>query len=218
MAGVTTLFFDVGGVILTNGWDTLAREKAAARFDLNWDDFERRHHAAVDAFERGKIGIDDYVAQVAFDQPRNFTPTEFREFIYSQSQELPAARAFVDRLACSPQLFVATINNEGREVNETRIARFDLRRTFKLFFSSCYVGLRKPDPAIFRLALDVTQRAASESVFIDDREENVEGAQRAGLPTIRYQNVAQLETELAKLGVTPQREFQAEAASETRRT
>lgn len=216
MSGITTLFFDIGGVILTNGWDTPSRERAAEKFDLNWDEFERRHHETVDDFERGKIGIEDYIARVAFDKPRNFTPAEFREFIFAESAELAGgAHEFVNRLSQTPGLLVATINNEGREVNEYRITRFGLARTFKLFFSSCYVGLRKPDPAIFRLALDVTRREAAESVFIDDREENVIGARRAGIAAIQYQNVAQLEAKLREMGVVAQEKFQAEAARES---
>jgi putative hydrolase of the HAD superfamily len=212
---ITTLFFDIGGVLLTNGWDTPAREKAAAKFGLDWDEFERRHHAAVDAFEKGRISIDEYVKQVAFDKPRDFAPAQFRDFIYSQSQEFPEARAFVDRLGHTPGFLVAAINNEGREVNAYRIGTFHLDRTFSLFFSSCYVGLRKPDPAIFRLALDVTQRKAVESVFIDDRLENVEGARSVGLETIQYRNVSQVEADLRALGVNPQSETKAEAARES---
>ena len=212
MVSITTLFFDVGGVILTNGWDQVAREKAASHFELNFAEFEQRHQAAVDAFEKGYLGIDDYIAQVVFDKPRGFTVAEFREFMYAQSKELKPAHEFVDHLAHSPKLFVACINNEGREVNEYRIVKFDLARNFKLFFSSCYVGLRKPDPAIFRLALDVTRRKAAECVFVDDRVENLEGARRVGLQTIQYRNVSQLKQELRDLGVTPQPETKAKAA------
>lgn len=213
MGGITTLFFDVGGVILTNGWDQVAREKAASHFELNFAEFEQRHQAAVDAFEKGRISIDDYIAQVVFDKPRGFTVAEFREFMYAQSKELKPAREFVDHLSRSPELFVACINNEGREVNEYRIVKFDLARTFKLFFSSCYVGLRKPDPAIYRLALDVTRRKTAESIFVDDRAENLEGARRVGLQTIHYRNVSQLKGELRDLGVTPLPEMKTKAVS-----
>jgi putative hydrolase of the HAD superfamily len=217
VGGITTLFFDVGGVILTNGWDQTAREKAASHFEMNFAEFEQRHEGAVDAFEKGHLSIDDYIAQVVFDKPRGFTMAEFREFIYAQSKELKPAREFVDQLARSPKYFTACINNEGREVNEYRITKFGLARTFKLFLSSCYVGLRKPDPAIYRLALDVTRRAAAESIFVDDRVENLEGARRVGLQTIHYQNVSQLKEELRDLGVALPAATKAKAVSRASR-
>jgi putative hydrolase of the HAD superfamily len=204
----TTLFFDIGGVILTNGWDQAARQRAAATFGLTWDTFEERHQAAVDAFETGRMGIDEYVAFVVFDRARGFSAGEFKDFIFAQSEEMTKSRIFVDQLAGSPEYFVAAINNEGRDVNEYRIAKFVLARTFRLFFSSCYVGVRKPAPAIFRMALDVTQRSSAESIFIDDRAENLEGARQVGLTTIQFKTVAQLEAELRDLGVTIQKEGQ----------
>ena len=152
-------------------------------------------------FERGRITLDEYLAQTVFYQARDFSPEDFKQFIYSCSRELPESRAVADRLAQSRNYLMAALNNEGRELNEVRISTFSLRRTLSLFFSSCYVNLRKPDPAIYRLALNVSQRRGSESIFIDDRAENVEGARHAGLSAVRFENAAQLIRELAKLGV-----------------
>jgi putative hydrolase of the HAD superfamily len=201
LAQFTTLFFDIGGVILTNGWDQPARRHAAETFSLDWDNFEHRHQQAVDAFETGRMGIDEYIAKIVFDYPRPFAADDFKRFMFTQSQEMPESRKFVDQFARLPQYLVAAINNEGREVNAYRIAKFDLGHTFSMFFSSCYVGIRKPDPAIFRLALDVTQRKSAESIFVDDREENLEGARQAGIAAIQFKNVAQLESDLRNMGV-----------------
>jgi putative hydrolase of the HAD superfamily len=197
----TTLFFDIGGVILTNGWDQPSRRHAAETFSLGWDNFEHRHQQAVDAFETGRMGIDEYIAIVVFDQPRAFAADVFKKFMFDQSQEMPDSRKFVDQFARLPQYLVAAINNEGREVNAYRIAKFDLTRTFSMFFSSCYVGIRKPAPEIFRLALDVTQRKSGESIFVDDREENLEGARQVGIAAIQFKNVAQLDSDLRSMGV-----------------
>jgi putative hydrolase of the HAD superfamily len=201
MSTINALFFDVGGVILTNGWDLAARQQAAAKFGLEMDSFERRHQAAVNGFEAGQTSLPEYLAQVVFNQRRSFGEKDFRDFMFAQSQEISAVRSFVDRLARAGRWRVAAINNEGREVNAYRIATFDLRRTFADFFSSCYLGVRKPSPAIFRMALDVTQRRGAESIFVDDRLENVEGARQAGLTAIRFQDLAQLERELQERGV-----------------
>jgi putative hydrolase of the HAD superfamily len=204
----STLFFDIGGVILTNGWDQIARRHAAETFDLDWDNFEDRHQMSVDAFETGRIGIDAYIAAVVFNEPRGFAADDFKAHMFAQSVEMPESRKFVDQFAGMPEYFVATINNEGREINEYRIAKFDLTRTFSMFFSSCYVGLRKPAPAIFRLALDVSQRRAAETIFVDDREENLDGARQLGITTIQFKNVAQLESDFRTLGIHFQKEIQ----------
>jgi putative hydrolase of the HAD superfamily len=201
LSRVTALFWDIGGVILTNGWDTPSRKDAAAKFGLDWDDFEKRHPAANEAFETGKTGLDEYLAATVFYRPRPFSADDFKKFMFSESRELPESRAVVDRLARAGRYLMAAINNEGAEVNAYRIAQFDLRRTFGLFFSSCYVGLRKPDPAIYRLALDVTQRQPEESIFVDDRETNLEGARKTGLKTIHFESASQVEAELRRNGV-----------------
>ena len=198
---VTAIFWDIGGVILTNGWDRPGRREAAAKFSLDADDFEDRHELANPAFETGHATLDQYLERTVFYCKRAFTPREFKEFMYSRSSEIPDSRALVDQLAASGRYLTGAINNEGAEINEYRIERFALRRTFASFFSSCYVGLRKPNPAIFELALKVTQRAPGECVFVDDRAMNVESALKLGMDTIVYQDARQLAQELLARGI-----------------
>ena len=203
MAEVTALFWDVGGVILTNGWDRDSRSAAIEKFHLDWEDFQDRHELANPAFELGQLSLDEYLHRTVFYRSRPFAPDQFKAFMLAQSRELPESRAVLDALTLSGKCkyFVAAANNEGRELNEHRIKRFDLRRNFAAFFSSCYVQLRKPDEAFYRLALNITGRAAEECVFIDDRATNVECAGRLGMRTIRFQNAAQLKQELGQCGV-----------------
>ncbi len=201
MAEVSTLFWDVGGVILTNGWDRAARQQAAVQFELEWDDFQDRHELAFPAFETGEINLDEYLDQTIFCRSRAFTREQFKAFMFAQSRAYPEARAVLDRLAGSGKYVLATINNEGLELNLHRIEQFGLRRAFTAFFSSCFLGVRKPDEAIYRLALQVTQRAPDECVFIDDRALNLECARRLGMRTIHYQNAAQLQEELRRNSV-----------------
>jgi putative hydrolase of the HAD superfamily len=202
MKEVGAIFWDVGGVILTNAWDRTSRKRAMEAFGLDWEEFVDRHDLANPAFEMGEIPLDEYLNRTVFYRSRHFSREEFKTFLFAQSQELPETRALLDRLTGGGRKYlVATINNEGRGVNEHRIDRFDLRRNFTAFFSSCYVGLRKPDEAIYRLALEVTGREPEESVFIDDRPINVEYAVRLGLRAIRFEDAVQLERELARHGV-----------------
>lgn len=203
MTEVTTLFWDVGGVILSNGWDRAARAQASQKFQLDWDEFQDRHELASPAFETGQLTLEEYLDRTVFYRPRAFTGEQFKEFMFAQSQLHPAARAIVDELAHARRYLLATINNEGLELNLHRIARFELRRSFTAFFSSCFVRARKPDAAIFHLALEITQRVPEECVFIDDRSLNVECAKRLGLRTLLYRNAAQLREDLARCGVTP---------------
>ncbi|HVA94334.1 MAG TPA: HAD family phosphatase [Candidatus Dormibacteraeota bacterium] len=201
MQDVTALFWDVGGVILSNGWDRGARQKASEKFGLDWEEMQDRHELASPAFETGKITLDMYLERIVFYRKRAFTREEFTDFIFAQSVEFPESRAVLSGVAKSGRYLLATINNEAMELNERRIQEFHLRREFKAFFSSCYLGIRKPDEGIYKLALEVTQRKPEECLFIDDRELNLECAQQLRMRTIRYQDAAQLRRELAENGV-----------------
>ena len=202
MPDVTALFWDVGGVILSNGWDRAARSAAAKKFGLDWEELQDRHDLASPAFETGKITLDAYLQRTVFYRKRNFTREEFTDFIFAQSSEFPESRAVLSGLAATGKYLLCTINNEPLELNERRIQQFQLRREFKAFFSSCYLGIRKPDEGIYRLALEVTQRHPEECLFIDDRELNLECARQLQMRTIHFQNAEQLRQDLAAYGVT----------------
>ena len=198
MARTTALFFDVGGVLLTNGWDRPARRRAAEHFAFDWDEFQDRHELVISDFETGRIGLMGYLERTVLCQPRTFTEDEFKAFMLAQSQPYPEALAFIAELARSGQYFLATLNNESKELNDYRIERFHLRDYFALFFSSCFLGIRKPDEKIYRLALDVIQRSPEECLFVDDRTINVNCARRLGMRAIQYQNVAELREALRR--------------------
>jgi len=198
---VTALFWDVGGVILSNGWDRAARLAAAQKFGLDWEELQDRHDLASPAFETGKITLDTYLNRIVFYRKRPFTKEEFATFMFAQSEEFPESRSVLSSVAATGKYLLATVNNEGLELNEHRIRQFQLRREFKAFFSSCYLGIRKPDEGIYRLALEVTQRDPQECVFIDDRELNLECARALHMRTIQFRDAAQLRQDLAANGV-----------------
>jgi putative hydrolase of the HAD superfamily len=202
MPEVTTLFWDIGGVILSNGWDRAARAEAAKKFSLDWEELQDRHDLASPAFETGKITLGTYLERIVFYRKRAFTREEFTDFIFAQSEEFPESRAVLSGVAAAGKYLLATINNEPLELNERRIHQFQLRREFKAFFSSCFVGIRKPDEGIYKIALEVTQRQPEECLFIDDRELNLECARQLHMRTIHYQHASQLRQELAANGVT----------------
>ena len=202
MSELTTLFWDIGGVILTNGWDRASRREAAELFHMDWEDLQDRHDLSFPAFETGAITLDQYLDRTVFCRPQKFTREEFTAFMFAQSREYPETRAILANVAKSGRYLLAAVNNEPRELNEYRIEAFQLRRDFSLFFSSCYVGLRKPDEALYRLALEVTQRPAEQCLLIDDRLLNLENPRKLGMRTIHYQNPAQLRAELERHGIS----------------
>ena len=201
MARITTLFWDIGGVVLTNGWDRNSRKEAGEAFHLDWDDFQDRHELSFPAFDAGQLSLNDYLERTLFYRPRKFTREEFTAFMFSQSKEFPAVRAILDQCVAANRYFVGAINNEPLELNQYRIEAFNLRRSFQVFFSSCYIHSRKPEEGIFRVALAVTQRKPEECVFIDDRPLNLEAPRRLGMSVIHHQSPDQLRAELHNLQV-----------------
>ncbi len=201
MAEINTLFWDNGGVILTNGWDRGSRRKAVEKFQLDWAEFEDRHELMLNAFECGEAGLDEYMRRVVFYRERAFTQDDFKKFMFDQSQPFPNSLEFLGKLAESRRYSMASLNNESLEINEYRIREFRLREYFKAFFSSCYLGVRKPEREIYSLALKISQRDPEECVMIDDRGLNLECAREIGMHAVQFTDAAQLRGELERLGV-----------------
>jgi putative hydrolase of the HAD superfamily len=202
MADIRALFWDVGGVVLSNGWDHDARAGAARLFGLEFEDFETRHRRAESELETGAITLETYVDRTVFFRKRPFTRDQFKDFIFSQSHENKETRILLDDLAVGGRYFLATLNNESKELNEYRIRKFGLARNFSAFFTSCYLRARKPDRLIYELVLGITQRAPEECIFIDDRPENLEPAKALGMRTIRFQSAGELRASLSQLGLS----------------
>lgn len=201
MAKISAILWDVGGVLLSNAWDRAQRRRALQHFGLDEVEFEDRHEMLVSSFERGKITLEDYLQRTVFYRPRSFTAEDFRNFMFSLSQPCQDTLELAKSLARSCDYLMVTVNNESTELNLYRIKSFGLRNIFDVFVSSCFVGLRKPEDGIYRLALDITQRPAEECCFVDDRPLNLDAASRFGMHTIRVESTPQLRQELQKLGV-----------------
>src|SRR5262249_41567491 len=194
-------FLDIGGVILTNGWDRGSRRAAADTFQFDWEEFQDRHELTFPAFDSGNVTLEEYLDRTLFYRHRPFSRDAFRDFMFAQSKEYPQSRALLDKLARSGKYFIGAINNEPLELNEFRIQSFQLRRDFQVFFSSCYVHSRKPEELIYRVALRVTQRPPDQCVFIDDRPLNLESPRKLGMNVIHYQDAQQLRVDLQKYGI-----------------
>jgi putative hydrolase of the HAD superfamily len=186
-------------------WRSSPQQRAAAleHFRLDQEEFHARHEMVVSSFERGKISLDEYLDRTIFYRNRPFTREEFRDYMFSLSQPMPEVLAFARALAACGKYFMGTINNESRELNLHRIEKYGLREIFRLFVSSCFVGLRKPESGIYRLAIETTQINPEECCFIDDRALNLECAAKLGMRTIQMQTLNQLQEDLGKLGVKP---------------
>jgi putative hydrolase of the HAD superfamily len=198
---IRAIFWDVGGVLLTNAWDHTQRAAALNHFRLDEKEFQSRHEMLVSAFERGKLSLDEYLRRTVFYREREFSQQIFQQFMFSQSQPLPNMLEFARSLTTSKRYFMGTINNESRELNLYRIEQFGLREIFQVFVSSCFVGLRKPEMEIYKTALELTQFPAEQCCFIDDRPLNLECAAHLGMHTVEKKTLEQLRADLAAMGV-----------------
>ena len=202
-ARVTALFLDVGGVMLTNGWDRKSREAAAKQFNLDLDELNDRHRMTFDTYESGKLSLDEYLNRSVFYKDRPFTPEQFRAFMFGQSIAYPEMIDLIKGLKARYGLKIAVVNNEGRELNEYRIRTFYLNEFVDFFISSCFVHFRKPDADIWKIALDIAQVPREEVVYIDDRPMFVQVAQGLGLKGIvhNHKDVGATRDALAALGL-----------------
>ncbi len=202
MADAPTLFFDLGGVLLTNGWDTGARKRAAETFGLDFPEFQTRHEMLKTAFETGRLSLNHYVNKAVFHRERSFSPKDFQEFMFRQSQVLGDTLDFVRSLARTGRYKLYTLNNESRELHEHRVRAFGLDEVFRGFLASCYLGQVKPDEDIYLNALGIAATSRDHAVFIDDRALNVEPALALGLNGYHFQGVDGLRSFLQDRGVT----------------
>ena len=201
MAEPAVLLWDVGGVLLSNGFDEGSRAEASRRFGLDAEDLERRYHAAVDPYERGETSLDEFLTATVFHTERPFGREEFRRFVLGCSTPHPETIAIARAAARRAGRLTACFNNEGRELNDYRLGHFGLVPLFALFFSSCATGRRKPEPGAYRLVLDVLGREPGTILFIDDRPENLGPAEALGMRTIHYRTPAELRRDLGAAGV-----------------
>ena len=198
---ITTLFFDIGGVLGSNGWDRQQRAAAVRHFGLEAAELEDLHGETIAMLEQGRMGLDEYLRCTVFYRPRSFTPEDFKAYMQGQSVPYQETIDLARALAGTGRYRLMTINNESAELNQYRLELFGLRDLFVTFFSSCWVGILKPARRIYEVALAMSQAEPSGSVFIDDREQNLEPARGLGMQTIRFTDARQLRQDLAGLGV-----------------
>jgi putative hydrolase of the HAD superfamily len=202
MTKLSLLLWDVGGVLLTNAWDIPDRRLAARQFGLDAGEFERRHQKVVADFEKGRIDEEEYLSRTVFYTSRPFSRAAFQQFMRGRSRPHPAALDTARALRAQGEYVMATLNNESRALNEYRITSFRLPEIFHAFFSSCYTGHRKPEPEAYRYAVEITQRRPEESLFLDDRLDNVKAAATLGLRTLWVRDPERLRDDLVAAGVT----------------
>ena len=184
--GINILFFDVGGILLTNGWGHESREEAARRFGLDYDEVDDLHTFIFNVYEAGSVDLDEYLDTVIFNHPRDFAREDFKQFMFEQSKELPDMLAWLKEWKKDCGFRIISINNEGKELNDYRVKKFKLHQCFDAFISSCEVGIRKPDPKIFRLAMGVAQALPQQCVYFDDRKMFALAAQKLGIRAYQH--------------------------------
>jgi putative hydrolase of the HAD superfamily len=198
---ITTLFLDIGGVLLTNGWDRHARRRAAKNFKLEWAEIEERHNLNFATYEEGKLTLEEYLGRVIFYQKRPFTRAQFRRFMFVQSKPFPEMIELFAQLKVRHRLKIAAVSNEAREVNAYRIRKFKLNELVDSFISSCFVHIRKPDADIFRLALDIAQAPARQVLYIENTPMFVQIAEDLGIRSILHTDYKSTCVKLASFGL-----------------
>jgi putative hydrolase of the HAD superfamily len=199
---ITTLFLDLGGVLLSNGWDRTARKRAAEKFGIDFTEMDERHHLTFGTYEEGKLSLEDYLSRAVFYEERPFSRDSFITFMFAQSHPHPEMIDLVRRLKAFHRLKVVCVSNEGRELTEYRIKRFELRTFIDCFVSSCFVHVRKPDYDIYRIAMDIAQAPCEEVVYIEDRGMFVEAARCLGIQGIIHKDYVSTREALAALGLS----------------
>jgi putative hydrolase of the HAD superfamily len=198
---ITTLFLDIGGVLLTNGWDHQARRRAAANFKLELAEMEDRHHLTFDIYEQGKLTLEEYLSRVVFYEKRPFSRAQFRRFMFAQSKPYPEMIELVAGLKVRHGLKIAAVSNEGRELNAYRIRKFKLDGIVDSFISSCFVHVRKPDADLLRLALDIAQTPARQVVYVENTPLFVQVAEGLGIRSILHTDYRSTRAKLASFGL-----------------
>jgi putative hydrolase of the HAD superfamily len=193
------IFFDIGGVLGSNGWDRDERARAVQRFGLDAKEFQCRHEEVVSEWEEGRIALDEYLDNAVFYEPRSFTRDEFVEFMRSQSVVNEASVALARALARDARFTLMTLNNESDELNRYRIEKFGISEIFEAFLSSCWLGVRKPTQKFFERALGIAQADPHATVFIDDRQQNLNPARALGMSVILFESAEKLRSDLERL-------------------
>jgi putative hydrolase of the HAD superfamily len=195
---ITTLFLDIGGVLLTNGWGREQRNNAIKHFKLDGDEMNERHHLTFDTYEEGKLTLTEYLDRVVFYTKRKFSHTEFIKFMMEQSTAFPDCIKYFMKIKKEHKLKVIAVSNEGRELNAYRVKQFKLDELFDAFISSSYVHLRKPDADIFQMAIDISNTTPKHSIYIDDRLMFVQIARKLGMNGVHHENLNATKKELEK--------------------
>jgi putative hydrolase of the HAD superfamily len=199
---IRALFLDIGGVLLTNGWDHNMRARAADKFGLDHEEMNERHHLTFDTYEEGKLSLDEYLNRVVFYEKRSFSREEFKTFIYAQSQPFPEMIGLMGRLKTQHGLRIAAVSNEGRELTTYRVQQFELGAFIDFFVSSCFVHYRKPDADIYRIALDIAQSNPDQVIYIDDRALFVEVARGLGIRGILHKDYETTRKAIETMGLS----------------
>ncbi|NGX62112.1 MAG: Phosphorylated carbohydrates phosphatase [Chlamydiae bacterium] len=203
MTQIRALFLDVGGVLLTNGWDTALRKKTAEHFNVNYEKMDTRHRLYFNVYEIGKLTIDEYLTITFFFDPPSFTISELKSFIFNSVRPYSEMIEYVKELKEEHGLKIAIVSNEGKELVIDRFTRFDFSSFVDFYIVSSFVGYRKPDPDIYKLAIDVAQIPPKHILYIDDRELLAEAGRAHGLQAIHHTDLASTKQAIEKLFSLP---------------
>ena len=196
------LYSDIGGVLGTNGWDSSIRRNVCSKFAIPHEEIDARHQLMFDSFERGFMKFEDYLRWVFFASPRAFSLEELSDAVFSASVPWPENIALFHRVKCANGLKFGLISNEGQGITEYRMNVFGLREVADFMLVSHFVHMRKPDPNIWHLALDLAQMTPEQCVYVDDRQMFVDVAANLGFSAFQHVDLDSTRRKFEALGLS----------------
>jgi putative hydrolase of the HAD superfamily len=208
MTSVKAIIFDYGNV-LEGPVDKAAFEADLAELAQEFG-FESGldiwyHLYLSDAWEKAKRG---QIARPEFWEDRlgalglttEAQRTDFKRRVHRHRILRPEMRELLRELKGRCRLAILS-NTSRKEFARYLVERRDLDGVFDVVVSSAEVGIAKPDPAIYQIALDRLQVRPEEALFVDDLERNTNVAEELGIPSIVFTTVDALRAELKKRGI-----------------
>ena len=198
---LAAVIFDLGGVVLGSPLAAIAsfeRERGIPAGFVNRVVVESGPAGAWSRLERGELDLERFYADFEADCERaggRVPARPMMERIAAGSAPRPAMLTAVERIRERGLKAAALTNNWAGEGDGTRA----LRGRFDVFVESCVLGLRKPDPRIYRHTLAELRVEAREAVFLDDIGRNLKPARELGLATIKVEDPDQALAELEEL-------------------
>ncbi|MEJ2111366.1 MAG: HAD family phosphatase, partial [Acidobacteriota bacterium] len=195
-APISVIVFDVGGVLSKDMIDTKLIDLADS-YDLDVDSLLSAKSQYRDLADLGEISDSEFWVQILdhFGVQATEEDKEIYSYIVLVDGTLDIARSL------SGKYKTAILSNDSKEMGALRRKKFGFDEIFDPIIISGYFGVKKPDAGIYNILLEKLGVPAEECLFIDNNQDNVDGARAAGIQAILFKNSEHLRRELLNHGI-----------------